>query len=528
MTWSGLRRYAVEIGITLAAVVLHLVQLTRFPIFADETIYIRWAQLIVDDWQQYLFFPLNDGKTPFFIWLLVPGQWSAGDPVWWARCMAVLGGVIGAWGIYAVLKQLGASVMARRLGLLFSFFLPFWFTYHHLSLMDGWLVAWLVWMLFFAIRLTHQLPEKKMLNWRNWPWPSLIGLGLCYGMAILTKLPGILFVIPLGWLVVCTAPPKRWLAASVAFGGSLFLGLGMFALLKLHPAFGQLFGRSSDFLYPIGEIIRGGWLQTIFHLPNLLGTVGWYVTWPAMVFAIIGLFQPKWQRHQYWWWLSALSWVGLFGIFGKTVYPRYLLPAAVFFTLSASVSLAQIVEYVQNSHGATIRRILAAAITAVLLANLVQASVLFAYGLVWHAEATPFVAYDREQYLTEWSSGHGIPETVAFIRETLSQHSLAVATEGSFGTLPDGLLLAMHQHDVSNLYIEGIGQPVRNIPGTFAKRAATFDQTILVVNSHRMALPPEANAKLLFEVCRPFNAPCLQVYDITTVVAHQTGMDQTP
>ena len=47
----------------------HLYGLTRLPIFADEAIYIRWSQLIIDDWQQYLFFSLNDGKTPLLIWL---------------------------------------------------------------------------------------------------------------------------------------------------------------------------------------------------------------------------------------------------------------------------------------------------------------------------------------------------------------------------------------------------------------------------------------------------------------------------
>jgi 4-amino-4-deoxy-L-arabinose transferase-like glycosyltransferase len=505
-----------------------LIHLTRFPIFADETIYIRWAQLIVDDWWQYLFFPLNDGKTPLFIWLLVPGQWSGGDPVWWARSMAVLGGVAGAWGIWFVLRELGASTLAQRLGLLFSFFLPFWFTYHHLSLMDGWLVAWLAWMVYFALVTIRLLPTKKFTEWRRWPWRSMLGLGVCYGVAILTKLPGILFVIPIGWLALCTVPPKRWIPAGVALGSSLLLGLVMFATFKLHPAFGQLFGRSSDFLYPVGEILSGGWLQTMFHVPRLLGIAAWYVTWPVVVFALVGLFQPKWRTQQFWLWLSALSWIALFGVFGKTVYPRYLLPTAVFFTISGSLSLAQIVEFVRDTKGATFQRILAAATTAILLANMTQASVAFAYGLVWQAEATPFVAYDREQYLTEWSSGHGIPETVAWMHQTLADHSLAVATEGSFGTLPDGLLLAMHQQDVSNLYIEGIGQPVRGIPHNFAKRAATFDQTILVVNSHRMALSPSANAQLLFEVCRPFDSPCLQVYDITAETKRVAEADHTP
>ena len=48
-----------------------LVNLTILPIFADEAIYIRWAQLI---WQKtyYFFIPLSDGKTPLFMWAMIP------------------------------------------------------------------------------------------------------------------------------------------------------------------------------------------------------------------------------------------------------------------------------------------------------------------------------------------------------------------------------------------------------------------------------------------------------------------------
>jgi hypothetical protein len=58
-------------GIALLYLFTHLWKLTILPVFADESIYIRWAQLIIDDWKQYLFFPLNDGKTPLQMWLMI-------------------------------------------------------------------------------------------------------------------------------------------------------------------------------------------------------------------------------------------------------------------------------------------------------------------------------------------------------------------------------------------------------------------------------------------------------------------------
>src|SRR3989344_497092 len=73
------------IGLLILLVVyllLHLPSLTILPVFADEAIYIRWAQLIIDDWRRYLFFPMNDGKTPLFIWLLVPFQFLFSDQLY--------------------------------------------------------------------------------------------------------------------------------------------------------------------------------------------------------------------------------------------------------------------------------------------------------------------------------------------------------------------------------------------------------------------------------------------------------------
>jgi hypothetical protein len=140
----------------------------------------------------------------------------------------------------------------------------------------------------------------------------------------------------------------------------------------------------------------------------------------------------------------------------------------------------------------------------------------FGVPLLSEPETTPFVLADRAEYLEDWSSGQGIREAVAYINRAAQTHSIAVATEGSFGTLPDGITLFFHRRNVSNIYIEGINQPVHGIPSWFAERARRYDQRILVVNSHRMfmKLPPSL---LLFQVCRPNRAPCLQVWDITTL-----------
>ena len=64
-------KYKKEIilGIIIAALyfVLRLIFLNRLPIFTDEAIYIRWAQIALQD-SSWRFISLTDGKQPMFIW----------------------------------------------------------------------------------------------------------------------------------------------------------------------------------------------------------------------------------------------------------------------------------------------------------------------------------------------------------------------------------------------------------------------------------------------------------------------------
>ena len=140
-------------------------------------------------------------------------------------------------------------------------------------------------------------------------------------------------------------------------------------------------------------------------------------------------------------------------------------------------------------------------------------SFLFIKNAYFHPDQLQLSKADRTQYLEEWSSGHGIIETVQLIETLAKTKRVAVATEGHFGTLPDGILLNLHNQNVNNIYVEGIGQPIKNIPDYFWQKAETFDVKLLVVNSHRLQMTlPEKN--LLLSFCRPNQAPCLQVWQI--------------
>lgn len=528
--------------LTILYLATHLWRLTLLPVFADESIYIRWAQLIIDDWSRYLFFPLNDGKTPLWMWLLVPFQFLGSDHLWSARIVAVLVGLGQTLTLSYLAFRLSKSQTAAFLAGLFTSLLPFWYFHHRIALIDGLLSLTLSLALLGTVvaleRITQleKSPKLAALPFFNLSahnllfaatrseWPIIAVSGLAFGLSLYTKLPALLFAPALGLLVFLeplisskgTLDIRRFLLRCWVVGKVVGIGLVLFVLLKLNPTFGQLFSRGGDFLLPWQTVfLQGGWQQTIQNIPSYSAYFGAYLTWPILLTALASLFIKKWQKESHVVFWGSLLFILPIALLGKVVYPRYLFPATIGLTLASSLAFAAWWEWLVDHKKLWVKAIGGLAFASLLGQTLTQ-SVIFIQAGLTDPNTIPFVSADKEQYLTEWSSGHGIVETVAFITEQTQHTSVAVATEGYFGTLPDAVLLYFHRQDIPNLAIEGIGQPVAAIPDSFWKRAETFEKVYLVVNSHRMALKLDTQ-QLVSEYCRPFAAPCLQIWDITAL-----------
>ena len=501
--------WIIGLGLLILYLLTHLVSLTALPVFADESIYIRWAQLIMDEPARYLFFALNDGKTPLFIWSLIPFQYLFADQLFAARFVSVLVG-LGQVGMMAWLaKELGGKQKAQILAALFTIILPFWYFHHRMALMDSLLTFWLSLTLLGVLKLVR----TKKFFW-------FLVSGFSFGLALWTKLPAILFIPAFMLYSFIHANPgkdyfKKLIINGTQIGLSLEIGLLIFLTLKLNPAFGQLFSRGGDFLYPLSEVLAGRWWANLLQIPKYLGYLGTYLTWPVLLLPLYGLYTKQRKKH-----FVLLSFVFIFMfpivIMGKTVYPRYFMPVSLFITLSAALALESLFDQVKQLRLLSSSVVLAA-LSALITAIIINSSFVFILYSLFSFNHTPFVAADQEQYLHEWSSGHGVKEATQFIQTQAQTQTVAVATEGSFGTLPDGVLLYLHGKDVSNIYIEGIGQPVASISPKFIERAKDYDLVYLLVNSHRMKLELPAE-NLVTEYQRPDGAPSLQLWKISSLI----------
>src|SRR3989344_3182848 len=85
--------------ILAAYLVLRIPNLTLQPIFADEAIYIRWAQVMKSE-PTLRFLPLSDGKTPLFMWTMMPLFKVFEDPLFAGRFLSVMSGLVTLLGVF--------------------------------------------------------------------------------------------------------------------------------------------------------------------------------------------------------------------------------------------------------------------------------------------------------------------------------------------------------------------------------------------------------------------------------------------
>lgn len=505
------RPYLIPALLILLYLATHLYRLTLLPVFADEAIYIRWTQLIMDDWQRYLFFPMMDGKTPLWFWLMWPFQYLFQDQLFAGRFVAVLVGLVQMLSVGYWIKVLGGEKKTQWLGMLLISILPFWYFHHRMALTDGLLVLGMTW----AMISVTQLVKSK----RKWRWAVLSAIFL--GVSLWSKLPALLVFPALPLFVFLDTkskkPVKSWLENWLYIGGAILGGMILLYTLRVSDAFPRLFVRGSDFLYPWKEVVfNGQWQNTLISIPNYITYFLTYLTWPLMLIVLVGLFsrnkQAQRNHHVLFW--SAIAFAAPIAILGRVVYPRYLFPASLFLTVGAALTIEDLIKTYLSAKKFSWKNAVVGGVLALLLANTIILSTDFMTSAVTQPGKMNLVSSDREQYLYVWSSGHGIKESVELIRQLSADKNVAIATEGSFGTMPDGLLLYLHRQNVDNIYLEGIGYPVDSLTDKFVARAEEFDQILFIANEDRLEMDL-GEAQLLEEFCRPDGYPCLQVWDIT-------------
>ena len=176
-------------ALVLLYLLLRLINLTLLPVFADEAIYIYWSQLTLSDWQQFLFYPLNDGKTPLFIWLMMPAIKLFANPLFAGRFVNVL---FGLGQLYFTAKIVTLFTPRKRYQLLAAvavIFCPGLILNNRLALMDTMSTFFVSGCFYFTYRsLQLAFAQKSWLQYCRRAWPSVLAATFFFGFGLLTIL----------------------------------------------------------------------------------------------------------------------------------------------------------------------------------------------------------------------------------------------------------------------------------------------------------------------------------------------------
>lgn len=510
MVFTIIRRYRVAVVLSLVFLAVFLFSrsyhLSEFPIFTDEAIYLRWAQIAKND-ANWRFISLTDGKQPLYIWFVMVAMQFISDPAVAGRLVSVGAGLVTVIGLFFLGRELFRDYRVGLLASILYVIYPFALVYDRMALYDSTVAMFFVWALYLEVLLVRHVRLDIALI-----------LGMVIGGGMLTK-TNTFFSIPLLLvsLLLFDFQQKQWKQRLVkwAFFASIstIIALGMYSILRLSPFYHIIEEKNALFVYPIQEWI---YHPTQYLISNLRGLFDWFITyfsipWGFLVvfaflkpqktaggillelaktiipFAIILIILAIVDRafHLKDFFPEILPFVTIlfFGIliiraffsskkelgekvllvcwfiipfvylatFGKNIYPRFIFLMTMPLLLLVAYGYFHFMQYLSKKSILTFVTIL-----FVLLPFRASFLILTDFG------KAPLPQPDLGQYMNDWPSGVGVYESIAFFEEEAKKGKIYVATAGTFGLMPYAYELYLLGNP--NITVEGFWPVGDNLP----------------------------------------------------------------
>lgn len=452
-------------GLVIGFLVLVTANLTRLPIFVDEALYLRWAQIAWHD-ASWRFISLTDGKQPLYVWFVIPFLKLIDDPLYAGRLASGVSGLISVLGM-GYLGYLLGNKKTGLIAMILTALSPYLFFYYRFGVMESTLVAGSIWVCNFSILLAR----SRRLD------VAMI-LGMITGATILTKSSGMFFLllIPAAYLLDFD---RKKLFTKSTFN---YLGLVLVAWIiagvmynvqRLSPWMHMIGQKNAFFIVPYADIFNEfGRLSN-----NFLDVWRWqigYTTIPVLILATIGLYlMTRADARKS---LFLLSWL-LAPMLGTVLLARLFAPRYVIF-------VTPFILYFATYALSTIKNIKLTILTvfSVTLLPLYLITILITDPINY-----PYVSVD-EGYVNGWSAGNGTKQIADWALDHMRQTGkpMTIFTEGTFGILPHGLELYVDGR-VEGLTITGL-YPITSVPPSHALESVkTNPETYLVLNNTQTA-----------------------------------------
>ncbi|MBI4137329.1 glycosyltransferase family 39 protein [Candidatus Roizmanbacteria bacterium] len=542
---NNYRWYIVSaVVLTMVYFASRLINLTDIPIFTDEAIYIRWAQIGGRD-ASWRYISLTDGKQPLFVWVMMATVRLFSDPLFAGRIVSVGAGFLSLIGIAILAYELFRKKSIALFASLLYLTSPFALMYDRLALMDSLLATFSIWSLFLAIRLvkTGRLDMALLL-------------GMSLGGGVLTKTSGFIsiYLLP-ATLLLFNFHQKEWKLKFAKLIGLMLVATmfsqAYYSILRLSPWFHMVEQKDSTFVFPIKQWLIHPFRFFVSNLYSALEWMGGYLTIPLIILIIIALFvdyksirrkthllltwsifsllltaifvlwkylpflglndlgrtmQEKpimfvfisaapWVvislMYQKWWQEKTLlliwSLAPLFGLslFGKVLYPRFIFFMAMPLLILAAWGLS----YITHSLGRYKKYVILIPVIFMIYPVYVQAKILYS------ALTAPIPQADLNQYLNDIYSGWGVREVNATLETLAQDQEITVFTDGTFGLMPYAIEIYLIDHP--RIRIKGIFPSPANYSDDMNKEIR--QRPTYYVSNQLQELPKYWNVELINE-----------------------------
>ncbi len=489
MVFNKIRISTLLILLSLVALyfLTRLTNIMSLPMFTDEAIYVRWAQIARQD-AAWRFISLTDGKQPLFIWIAMNIMRVIDDPLLASRLVSVFAGFGTMLGVIALSLELfkkkrtgsalnqmfGHLLESKRIGyiagLLFIVF-PFALVMDRMAMYDSLVAFTMVWALYFEVMLVRYIRLDIALI-----------LGMVVSSAILTKTSGFfaIYLLPFS-LLLFDFKQKQWKRRLIEWGiyagVASLLAYGIYQVLRLSPFFYIIDEKNALFVYPFSEWINH---PTYYLYGNFNALIEWaliYLTIPVVLFALTGLFIPKNYIQK----LLLLIWFAApfvaLGIFGKTLYPRFIFFMTIPVLILAAFAVNELVTKFKNK-----------ILSVVIVLLVVSFSVYADYFIISDFARAPIPKSDLDQYINSWPAGGGANEMVQFFDNESKNERLYVLTQGTFGSLPT-YSMEIYLGENTNIETRGVYPLPEIIPSDLIERAKSMPVYVVLNDSEK----PPAN-----------------------------------
>lgn len=436
-----LRKHKLEIIVLVVLILIYFVSrfysILSLPIFTDEAIYIRWAQIAKQD-ANWRFISLTDGKQPMFIWLMMIFLRFIQDPLLAGRVVSVGAGFMTLIGMYflgrEVFKNSKIGLISSALYVIF----PMSLVYDRMALYDSLVGTFAVWGLLLIVLLVRTIRLDVALL-----------LGMVIGAGVLTKTNAFfnIYLLPLSLILFSWKGENikkrliKWLGLAVA---AVIMAYSFYSILRLSPFFHIIAEKNAIFVYPLKD-----WLDHPFNffIGNWKAFWDWltiYLTYP-IVFLILGSFfiTKAYLREKLVLFVWFLVPIIALALFGKTLYPRFIFFMTLFLLPLAAISIFKLYKLIKRKW-----------IFYIYLLLFFILALRSDYLILTNFSKSPITYSDVSQYSNDWPAGGGIKEAVAFFKEEAKKDKIYIATQGTFGLLP--YALEIYLVDNPNTTIEGI------------------------------------------------------------------------